>query len=322
MAKILITGGSGAVGSNLANLLVKEHEVVCLDDLTSGYPWLLNEKVKLVVGDVVDIEQMNLGNDFTHVFHLAAFFANQNSVDHPFEDLRVNIKGTLAALEFSRRCKANPQFVFASAGCSVYDRSCPLPLKEEYPITLWHDTPYQVSKMTGEMYCYWFNTYHGLPTVCFRFFNSFGPNEVPGRYRNVIPNFFWWAMEGRPLPITGTGHETRDFIFVEDLVAGLVAGAFTTEAAGKVFNLGTSIETEVIDLASQVNALVGNKAGVEYHPRRDWDHCAKKAGDFTRAKTVLGFSPKVAFSDGLERTWRWFQDNRERIAESQAALVK
>lgn len=321
MSKILITGGSGAVGSNLANILVREHEVVALDNLTSGYPWLLDPRVKLVEGDIENIDSLGLDRDFTHVYHLAAFFANQNSVDYPYEDLRVNIKGTLHTLEFARRCKGLERFLFASAGCSVYDRSNPLPLKEEYPITLRHDTPYQVSKMTGEMYCNWFNDYHGVPTVVFRFFNSYGPNEVPGQYRNVIPNFFWWAMQGKPLPITGTGLETRDFIFVEDLCAGLIAGGFQPGAPGEVFNLGTSIETQVIDLANAVNALTGNAGGVEYRPRRDWDKCVKKAGDFSKAGRILGFSPAVRMTEGLERTYRWFVDNRERIAATQAVAV-
>ncbi len=320
MARILITGGAGAVGSNLANRLAREHEVVALDNLTSGYPWLLDARVRLVEGDIEHIDALGLGGDFTHVFHLAAFFANQNSVDHPYEDLRVNIKGTLATLEFAHHCKNLERFVFASAGCSVYDRSNPLPLKEEYPITLHHDTPYQVSKMTGEMYCNWFHAYHGLPTVVFRFFNSYGPNEVPGQYRNVIPNFFWWAMNGQALPITGTGHETRDFIFVEDLCAGLIAGAFVPQAVGEVFNLGTSIETEVIELATQINGLTGNAAGVDYKPRRDWDHCAKKAGDFSKAGRILGFKPTVRVPDGLERTHRWFVEQRARISETVAVL--
>jgi UDP-glucose 4-epimerase len=171
------------------------------------------------------------------------------------------------------------------------------------------------------MYCSWFHTYHGLPTVTFRFFNSYGPNEVPGNYRNVIPNFFWWAMDGRPLPITGTGHETRDFIFVGDLVAGLIAGAFTPQAAGEVFNLGTSIQTEVIDLATRINEHVGNQAGVVYHPRRDWDHSEKKAADVSKAQRVLGWEPRVRLPEGLEQTWRWFQDRRDDIKRSQAVLV-
>lgn len=320
MTKILITGGAGAIGSNLANTLVSQHEVVCLDNLTSGHPWLLDPQVRLVKGDIEQIDQCITERDFTHVFHLAAFFANQNSVDHPFEDMRVNINGTLTVLEFARQCKELPRFTFASAGCSVYDKKSPLPLQEEYPVTLHHDTPYQISKMTGEMYCSWFNHYYDLPTVAFRFFNSYGPNEIPGRYRNVIPNFFWWAMEGRSLPITGTGHETRDFIFVQDLVAGLIAGGFS-KVSGEVFNLGTSIETRVIDLATRINRLTGNKSAVEYKPRRDWDHSEKKAAAISKAREQLGWEPSVRIEEGLERTWAWFQDNRERIAKTVTALV-
>ncbi|MBM3462173.1 MAG: NAD-dependent epimerase/dehydratase family protein [Armatimonadetes bacterium] len=321
MAKILVTGGAGAIGSNLCNTLARDHEVVALDNLSSGYRWLLDEKVKFVEGDIDHVHDLGLGDGFTHVFHLAAFFANQNSVDHPFEDLRVNIRGTLAVLEFAHRSRALERFVFASAGCSVYDKKNPLPLKEEYPITLLHDTPYQISKMTGEMYCNWFNAYYGMPTVAFRFFNSYGPGEVPGRYRNVIPNFIWWAMHGQTLPITGSGHETRDFIFVEDLVQGLTLGAFTPNISGEVFNLGTSVQTEVIDLASRINALTGNAAGVEYKPKRDWDKSDKKAADFGKAHKMLGFEPKTQIPEGLARVHEWFVKHRGQIEESQSLLA-
>jgi nucleoside-diphosphate-sugar epimerase len=223
-------------------------------------------------------------------------------------------------LELARRCKNLQALVFASAGCSIYDRKNPLPLKEEYPVTLVHDTPYQISKMTGEMYCYFYQQHYGVPAVVFRFFNSFGPGEVPGRYRNVIPNFVWWAMHGQPLPVLGTGRETRDYIFVEDLVAGLMAGAFTAGVAGEAFNLGTGRETAVMDLAERVNTLVGNAAGITRGPRRDWDRCEKKAGDFSKARRLLGWEPRVAFDDGLERTVAWFRRHREQIAAAHDGL--
>src|SRR2546426_6029858 len=125
-------------------------------------------------------------------------------------------------------------------------------------------TPYQVTKMLGELYTNMYGNLYGLRIVNARFFNSYGPGEVPGKYRNVIPNFFYWALNGQPLPITGTGEETRDFTYVGDIVNGLSACAASEEAAGEAINLATGREIRIIDLANQVNTLTENSAGIVF----------------------------------------------------------
>ena len=199
-----------------------------LDDLSSGERWNLPSLpgVLFVEGDILD--EVKLKRVFFErpqlVYHLAAFFANQNSVDHPERDLMVNGMGTLRLLEYSALSGVG-RFVYASSGCSIYGSSAPLPLREEF-MSLHLSSPYQITKMLGELYCNFFCHQHGLEVVKPRFFNSYGPGEVPGQYRNVIPNFIYWALNGQPLPITGTGEETRDFTFVGDIVDGLLrAGA-------------------------------------------------------------------------------------------------
>ena len=139
----------------------------------------------------------------THIYHLAAFFANQNSVDYPERDLHVNGMGTLKLLEYASIASVD-RFVYASSGCSIYGSEAPLPLREEY-VSMHLTSPYQITKMLGELYCNFFSHHHGMKIAITRFFNSYGPGEVPGQYRNVIPNFVYWAMNGHPLPITGTG---------------------------------------------------------------------------------------------------------------------
>ncbi len=119
-------------------------------------------------------------------------------------------------------------------------------------------SPYQITKMLGELYCNYFFKQYGIKVVKARFFNSFGPGEVPGRYRNVIPNFIYWALQGKPLPITGSGEETRDFTYVGDIVQGLLQAANADAAVGESFNLGSGIETKVIDLANMINQKTGN----------------------------------------------------------------
>lgn len=188
------------------------------------------------------------------------------------------------------------------------------PIHERMPVSLSLSTPYQITKLLGELYCNYYET--EVATVRCRFFNSYGPGEVPGKYRNVIPNFIWAALHDEPLLITGTGHETRDFVFVDDLVDGLVRAATTPEARGCAFNLGRGIETEIGDLAALVVELTGTKSEIVYCSRRPWDHCVRRQADISAARHRLGFEPLVAFGEGLARTITWFEDEYDRIAAS------
>jgi nucleoside-diphosphate-sugar epimerase len=288
--------------------------VVIVDDLSSGYDWLVPDdpRVELVVRDVVELPEMELDVERPHVFHLAAFFANQNSVDHPDADLHTNGLGTLNALRWAARTGAR-RVVYASAGCSIAGHGVDAPIREDMPVSLHLDTPYQITKALGEFYCNYYLTQ--VSSVRCRFFNSFGPGEVPGRYRNVIPNFIWRAMHDEPLVITGTGEETRDFIYVEDLVDGLVRCAVTPAAHGEAINLGTGRQTRIIDMANAVIELTGSGSAIEFAPRRAWDHSIRRQADNGKAREVLGLDPRVTLREGLERNVAWFHENRERVAE-------
>lgn len=310
----VVTGGAGAIGSVLVRRLLADgaRRVVIVDDLSSGYDWLVPEdaRVELVRRDVVELPGMDLGVERPHVFHLAAFFANQNSVDHPTDDLHTNGLGTLNVLRWAASVQAR-RVVYASAGCSIAGHNIDAPIQEDMPVSLHLDTPYQITKALGEFYCNYY-----LPQVssvrC-RFFNSYGPGEVPGRYRNVIPNFIWRAMHDEPLTITGTGEETRDFIFVEDLVDGLVRCARTPEAHGQAINLGTGIQTRILDLANAVIELTGSRSEIVFAPRRAWDHSVRRQANIDRARTVLGLDPQVRLREGLERYVAWFREHRARL---------
>src|SRR5579884_2813534 len=212
---VVITGGAGAIGSRLVRRVLEDgaRSVIVVDNFTSGYRWLLpdDERVTVVDLDVCDLLTARLPKVVNPVvFHLAAFFANQNSVDHPLDDLHTNAQGTLTTLLWARDNGAK-RLVYASAGCSIAGHGLDVPIREDMPVSLHLDTPYQITKALGEFYCNYFDS--SVSTVRCRFFNSYGPGEVPGPYRNVIPNFIWRAMDNEPLIITGTGEETRDFIF-------------------------------------------------------------------------------------------------------------
>jgi nucleoside-diphosphate-sugar epimerase len=316
---ILVTGGAGAIGSNLTPTLAEAGaQVIIMDDLSSSQRWNVPSMpgILFVEGDILD--EVKLKRVFFErpqiVFHLAAFFANQNSVDHPERDLMVNGMGTLRLLEYSVLTGVE-RFVYASSGCSIYGSESPLPLREEF-MSLHLSSPYQITKMLGELYCNFFHHHYGLKVVKPRFFNSYGPGEVPGQYRNVIPNFIYWAMRGEALPITGTGEETRDFTYVGDLVDGMLRAGHIDEAVGEEFNLASAEETRVIDLANMVNEAVGNKAGVRFLQRRKWDTKPRLLASIEKAKKLIGYEPKTSFKEGLLKTVDWFRKKWDEIEKS------
>jgi nucleoside-diphosphate-sugar epimerase len=318
--RILVTGGAGCIGSNLVKKLsdLGAEEVVILDNLSSAYEWNIpkEDNILFVEGDILDDEMLKRAfkRKPEYVFHLAAHFANQNSVDNPELDLMVNGMGTLKMLEYAQLTDVK-RFIFASSGCGVYGLESRMPF-EEHDISIKLHTPYQVTKLVGELYTNYFYNLYNLPIVNARFFNVFGPGEVPGKYRNVIPNFIYWAMQDKPLPITGNGAETRDWTFVGDIVNGLLAMGIKKEAIGEAINLGSGKETKVIDMAYIVNELIGNKKGIKYVKSRNWDVKKKLLSSIDKAKKILDYEPKTKFKSGIEIVYKWFVDNKENIERS------
>lgn len=317
---ILVTGGAGAIGSNLVLELANAgaQKIIVLDDLSSSEKWNIPSlpNVLFSQGDILD--EIKLKRVFfeepEYVFHLAAFFANQNSIDHPERDLQVNGMGTLRLLEYSALTKVK-RFVYASSGCSIYGSHAPMPLKEDF-MSMHLSTPYQITKMLGELYCNFFNHQYEVPCVKTRFFNSYGPGEIPGQYRNVIPNFIYWAMSGKALPITGTGEETRDFTYVGDIVDGLLRSGVMPEAVGQEFNLASGREIQIKQLAEMINNITGNKAGINYAPRRKWDTKSRILASVEKANKLIGYSPNTTFEEGLPKAIEWFKNNWSNIEKT------
>ena len=315
---ILVTGGAGAIGSILSRALAEAgaSRVIILDDLSSSYDWNIPNlpNVLFVKGSITnDVDLKRVFHEKpTYIFHMAAFFANQNSVDYPEKDLLVSQLGTIKILEHAVLQGGIKRIVYAGSGCAIYGAQAPLPLKEEF-ISMHLSTPYQISKMAGEMYCNFYWHHYGLPIVKTRFFNSYGPGEVPGQYRNVIPNFIYWAMKGQPLPITGEGKMTRDFTYVEDIVDALLRAGVREEAIGQEMNNASATETEIVEMANTVNDLIGNKAGLLYTDRRKWDSKSRLLASIDRAQELLGYNPKTDFKTGLLNTIHWFEENWEYI---------
>jgi len=319
---ILVTGGAGAIGSNLvtalSSLVGDNGMIIVLDNLSAikgddpiDMPPLSN--MMFVNGDIrsdVDLKRV-FREKPTIVFHLAAFFANQNSVDYPENSADVDINGIIKLLDYSQFTRVE-RFVYASSGCAIYGSYGKMPLTEDF-ISLHLTTPYQINKTTGEMYSNFYYHHYGLKTVNCRFFNSFGPGEVPGQYRNVIPNFVYWAMQGASLPLTGTGEETRDFTYVLDLVQGLLKAAFYNDAIGQAFNLASGKETKIKDLIAMINQATGNSTSITQYPARKWDTKKRLLASIELANKLINYKPFTRFEDGLKSNVEWFNINWPKI---------
>lgn len=314
---VLITGGAGAIGSNLTRTIadLNARLVIVLDDMSAAYEWNIPSlsNVLFVRGSVYD--EVALKRVFSLkpdvVYHLAAFFANQNSVDYPQRDLMTNGLGTLLIFQYAQMCKTE-RIVYASSGCSIYGSAAPLPLKEDF-MSMYLTTPYQITKMLGELYANFYYHHYKVPIVKTRFFNSYGPGEVPGQYRNVIPNFIFWALSGLPLPFTGTGGETRDFTYVKDIVDALLRAGYFEKAISQEMNIASGHEVNILQMAELINKLTGNKAGIMRAEQRMWDTKKRLLACIDRAKDLLGYEPKMEFEIGLKETIHWFQDHWQEI---------
>jgi nucleoside-diphosphate-sugar epimerase len=311
---LLITGGAGAIGCNLARALsaLGAKRVIILDDLSSAELWNIpNEKnIQFIQGSVVDQNELkrvfNLKPSI--IFHLAALFANQNSLDYPEKDLEVNGLGILRTLQFASMSDRVERFVYASSGCSIYGSHGKLPLTEEQ-VSLFHTTPYQITKMLGELYCNFFFHQYGLPVVKTRFFNSYGPGEIPGQYRNVIPNFIYWALSGKPLVITGNPQATRDFAWVLDLVDALLRSGYSKEVIGEAYNLSGGKEIEIGYLAKKIVEYSGSKSEIVIGSKRKWDTKDRLLASTEKAHRLIGFESSMDFDQGLKITIAWMKNN-------------
>jgi len=322
---ILVTGGAGAIGGNLVTALSElvgdDGMVIVLDNLSAikgnepiDLPPLSN--MMFVKGDVrsdIDLKRVFRERP-TIVYHLAAFFANQNSVDYPENSADVDINGIIKLLDYSQFTGVE-RFVYASSGCAIYGSYGKMPLTEDF-ISLHLTTPYQINKTTGEMYSNFYYHHYGLKTVNCRFFNSFGPGEVPGQYRNVIPNFIYWSMLEQSLPLTGTGVETRDFTYVLDLVQGLIKAAYFEEAIGQAFNLASGKETKIKDLISMINEATGNTTPITQYPSRKWDTKKRLLASIELAGKLIDYKPIINFTDGLKANVDWFKTNWEKMQDA------
>lgn len=306
---VLVTGGNGAVGSNLVRkLLDLKAKVTILDDYSQSKTSNLSKhkNLQIIKGSIIDQKTLDkiFSKHYHYVFHLAARFANEMSVNDPFEDLRVNIQGTLQVLLGASKQKPE-RFLYTSSS-SIYGHQEAIKFSEKtLPMP---STPYAASKLTGEHYCNVIHELHDMDYSIVRLSNSYGPFDPPGKFRNVIPNFMFNAIKGQDLVIYGTGKETRDFTYVDDCVNGILL-ASTTKHKNEVFNLGTGKETPIKKIADIILDLSNRRSKIIYKPMRSFDHIKRRRMDIAKATTQLHYKPSVDILTGLEKTFQWFAKN-------------
>jgi len=320
-SRVLVTGGAGAIGSNLVERLVQSYgcDVTVVDDYSQGHPsnleHLLKQKeIEFIQGDInhPQILQKAFSKDVDVIYHLAASFANELSVEDPIHDLECNIKGTLNLLKAGVKAQIK-LFVYASSS-SLYGPRDEILLNENlFPNP---STPYAVSKLTGEFYCKSMKHLYDQNFVALRFSNTYGPKDFPGRYRNVIPNFMRKALKNEPLTITGTGGETRDYTYIDDCLDGILLASQKKEAYNQTFNLGTGKPTRTIDLAKSILKMTGSKSKIQFLKPRYFDHIKYRMMDITKASKTFGYRPQTSIEDGLEKTFAWVLGHKEDVLKS------
>ena len=303
MPRCLVTGGAGFIGSHLAEgLLAQGHEVRVLDDLSTGNPanlQALRGRIDLVTGSVTDPSRVDQAVRACEVvYHLAALPSVAKSVEEPVLVHDICATGTLQVLNAARRAGVR-RLVYAASSSAYGDQEGEARSEDDLLIPL---SPYAAAKLAGEHYARCFTAVYGLETVRLRFFNVFGPRQdAKSPYSGVIALFIAALVQGRTPTIYGDGLQSRDFVYVENVVQALMRAADAPAASGNVYNIGNGSSTTVLDLVAALNQLLGTHIKPVHAPPRAGDVRFSQA-DISRARRDLGYEPKVSFVEGLRRT--------------------
>ena len=306
-SKILITGGFGALGLNLIQYLTANFNcsIHIIDNFSAGHINYSHDYdfTYLDIGNTEKVNSFFSNYKPNYIFHLAAHFANQNSVDHPLSDINTNIVGLVNLFETQKNNKELKKILFASSSCVYGNHEI---MSEEINVSP-YDTPYAINKYVGELYAKYYSEIHNIPVISVRIFNSFGPGEMPGDYRNVVPNFIHKALLNQPIYITGTGNETRDFTYVLDTVHLIVKLASSEFYQAEIFNGGTGNKLKIITLAQKIIDLTNSKSDIIFVESRNWDHVKDRCSNIEKSQKLLDYNPNYDFELGLIQTIDWIK---------------
>lgn len=313
MTKILVTGGAGFIGSHTTEaLLARGDEVICLDNFNDYYDPARKRKnvglfeghpgYRLYEGDIRDVEALETlfaAERPNKVIHIAAMASVRYSIQHPALYEAVNVRGLMNTLEIARRHEVS-NFVFASSS-SVYGADSPVPFREDAPCAR-PLAPYPASKRAGELFCHSYQHLYGLPCTCLRFFTVYGPRGRP----DMAPYLFTrWVFDGEPLKMFGDGTTCRDYTYIDDVVAGVVA-AVDADLPYEIVNLGNSQTVMLRDFIEIVEELVGRAANIVQMPPQPGD-VPRTCADINKARRLLGYEPKTPLIEGMARFVEWYR---------------
>ena len=313
---VLVTGGAGFLGSYLCDVLVKlGARVTCIDNFSSGTRDNIHHLVGLNNFRLIehDISQpVFFDKKIDVVMHLASRASPFEFARFPIQIMKANTLGTWVALGIAK--ENNARLVYASSSEIYGDPdSANIPTPETYWGNVNPVGPrscYDEAKRAGEAFTNAYRIEHGLDTRVLRIFNTFGPRMRPGDlYGRVIPRFIDQALGGRPLTVFGDGTQTRSFSYVSDTVEGIIKATWMDEASGEVLNLGSGVETQIIDLAKMILELTGSASEIEFHPL-PIDDPRRRRPDISKARNLLGWEPKSSLKQGLKKTIKWFKERR------------
>jgi UDP-glucose 4-epimerase len=298
---ILVTGGAGFIGSNVVDRYIElGHNVVIVDNLSTGKKSNLNPKAVFYKVDVQDrLDKIFEKHKFDIVNHHAAQMDVRKSVEDPLFDAKVNILGIINVLENCVKHKVR-KVIFISSGGVVYGQPKKMPPNEDFPYA--PESPYGVSKVTSEFYLRYYSAVHGLNFTALRYSNVYGPRQNPEGEAGVVAIFSRQMLKNGTCKIFGDGKQTRDYVFVGDVVEANVAAL--TKGEGNSFNIGTGVRTSVLDLFNRLAKITGYKILPDYMPARKGE-LLENYLDASKAKKTLAWSPKISIDDGLKRTAEW-----------------
>jgi len=302
--KILVTGGAGFIGSRIAESFSPENEVVVLDNLSSGSSRNVPEAATFIEADVRNADAVSAAaTDADVIFHEAALVSVTASVDDPKTSHAINVDGTINVLEAARQQDAR---VVLASSAAIYGPPETVPIAEDHPKQ--PGSPYGLDKLALDQYAQIYNDLYGLETVPLRYFNVYGPGQTGGDYAGVISVFVEQALAGDDITVHGDGAQTRDFVFIDDIVAAN-RRASATAAVGEPFNIGTGESITIRELAELIQSVTDSSSDIVHTAGRAADIKQSRA-DISKATDQLEYTPTTSIEDGIERTVEWYKSRQ------------